>query len=84
VKTKRTPARALVFAPLFIAVGCTLGPDHKRPDVVTAAMWKETEPAVATAPAAPLPAAWWQIFNDAELNALETQVITAHHDLQRG
>lgn len=42
--------------------------------------WKE--PAAVTN-AVVLPAEWWSIFNDAELNALESQAVAANQDLKR-
>lgn len=60
-------------------VGCAVGPNYSRPAVSTPTTWKET--AVATnAPV--LPQEWWAIFNDADLNALETQAVAANQDLK--
>jgi len=72
-------ALALGSATLLFA-GCVVGPNYSRPTTVTAATWKE---AAATTNAAVLPAEWWTIFNDAELNALEKQAIHANQDLKR-
>lgn len=83
MKTNHSFTRALVFAPLFIVTGCALGPDYSRPAVGTATAWKETEPAATPMQAVPLPAAWWQIFDDSDLNIIEAQVIAANQDLQR-
>jgi multidrug efflux system outer membrane protein len=65
---------ALLFA------GCAVGPNYSRPSVTTPTTWKET-PVTTNAPV--LPEAWWTIFEDAELNALETQAVQANQDLQR-
>jgi multidrug efflux system outer membrane protein len=59
--------------------GCAVGPNYSRPTVTTPTTWKET--AVATN-ASVLPPEWWTIFNDAELNTLETQAVTANQDLK--
>ena len=63
-----------------LTAGCALGPRYERPTVVTPPTWKESEPA-ATATA--LSSDWWTIFNDAGLNALESQALAANKDLQR-
>lgn len=78
----RIVASAFAVGPFLIA-GCTLGPTYSRPTVATPAAWKETTALSAAPVETPLPAAWWTIFNDAELNRLETQVVAANHDLQR-
>jgi NodT family efflux transporter outer membrane factor (OMF) lipoprotein len=74
---------ALSAATLLLA-SCALGPDYHRPTAPVPVAFKET-PTDKTPPDAPLwkpsdpqdgltRGAWWVIFNDAELDALETQV----------
>jgi outer membrane protein, multidrug efflux system len=60
--------------------GCAVGPNYSRPVVPTQSGWKRS--ATATN-AATLPTEWWQIFNAADLNALETQAVQANQDLKR-
>ena len=43
--------------------------------------WKEEPGAQRTPPV--FPPEWWRIFNDAELNSLETQAVEANQDLKR-
>ena len=64
---------------LLAANGCVAGPNYKRPTVASPTGWKE---AATTTNAPVLPPEWWHIFNDAELNALETQAVAANQDLQ--
>jgi multidrug efflux system outer membrane protein len=59
--------------------GCAVGPNYARPGVASPAGWKEAA-VVTNAPI--LPTEWWTLFNDAELNALETQAIGANQDLK--
>lgn len=67
-------------AMILTVAGCAVGPNYQRPTVASPTTWKETR--VATnAPV--LPTEWWTIFNDAELNALETQAIEANQDLKQ-
>ncbi len=49
--------------------------------VDTPAAWKEAP--AATSDARPLPAAWWRVFEDQELDAIEVQVVSANQDLHR-
>lgn len=72
--------RVVGFAAIvMLFAGCVVGPDYKRPSVASPAAWKET--AATNAPV--LPPEWWHIFNDAELNALETQAVAANQNLKR-
>lgn len=81
-----------VATALAIIAGCSVGPNYHRPDALKAqpmptafsvagstnnlGEWKTAEPS------ANLPrGAWWQIFNDAELNRLETLAGNQNQDL---
>ena len=68
---------AILIALLLPA--CAVGPDYVRPPVETPAAYKELATSSANwKPAQPRDDAprgkWWEIFGDAELNALEEQV----------
>jgi NodT family efflux transporter outer membrane factor (OMF) lipoprotein len=57
-------------------VGCTVGPDYVRPSADVPAAYKEAQPGATAMPANAIPAGrWWELFNDADLNALESQVV---------
>ena len=70
--------------PVLLAVAvalsaCAVGPDYRRPDASSPAAFKEAPQADAGwFPAAPADTLdrgpWWQLFGDAELNALVEQV----------
>ena len=75
---------ALLF-PILLLSACAVGPNYKRPAAVVAPAYKEPPPdafkeaqAAGLQPANPSDAfqkgKWWQIYNDAALNALEEQV----------
>ena len=66
-------ARALAMPALVLALaGCAaVGPDYKRPATGTPKDWKESGAQVAAAYA--LPATWWEMFADRQLNDLEEQ-----------
>lgn len=63
--------------------GCTVGPKYHRPPAETppaykeAANWKTAQPGDQK-----LPAKWWEIFQDAELNALEEQIDVSNQNLK--
>ena len=58
-------------------VGCTLGPDYKRPEVPPATAWR-----VEILDAADLAnTAWWHAFGDAELDSLIETALDANKDL---
>lgn len=88
----RTAAGLALGAALAAIAGCSVGPDYKRP----AALKSEPMPAAFSTPAstnnttewktaepsAHLPrGAWWQIFDETELNRLETLAATENQDL---
>ncbi len=56
---------------------CTVGPDFLRPSIDAGANWKEPH----AVPAARLPDAWWNLFNDRDLTRLELSALAANSDL---
>ena len=81
MKKARLCILALGSVPAWFG-GCTLGPDYARPSVATPMAWKEASPTTAM-PTPPLSTAWWRIFEEPELDALETSVLAANPDLDR-
>jgi len=77
---------AIVFVALL--AGCSLAPKFERPAVETPAQFKELTPAErgnwkAAQPAEASPRGeWWKAFNDAVLDALEADAITANQNLK--
>ena len=81
----------LALATLLALAGCKVGPDYVKPDVAMTDAFKEAAPAAvkdagtwnpATPADAVQRAAWWTVFGDPQLNALEDQVTTANQDLK--
>ena len=74
--------RPLTVIGFLMLVGCTVGPDYVRPQVAIPdhykemAGWKQAQPSDDK-----LPDRWWEIFKDAELNALEAQVNSANQSI---
>src|ERR1019366_9126278 len=78
------PAMTLLTL-LLVSAGCTVGPHYKRPSAAAppafkeqppanfkeaeAAGWKQSQPGDAYSKGR-----WWELYNDAALNALEEQV----------
>ncbi len=76
----RAAASAMLAASL---VACTPGPTYGRPDAPVPAGWKELPPHKLAEPADTRPAgAWWGLFSDPALDALESRVIDANQTLR--
>jgi len=66
---------ALSLAVVTALAGCMVGPDYVRPTAPTPAAYKEAAGWKVAQPADDAPrGAWWEAFNDPDLNALEAQV----------
>ncbi len=65
-----------VAAALAGTVSCTVGPDYVRPAANVPAAYKEAKDAPVAPPGSVLPRErWWDLYGDAELAALEAQVV---------
>ena len=65
----------LGLLPILILAACSVGPNYKRPPAETATYFKEQPGWVLAQPQ--LPGAngdWWAIYDDAELNLLESEI----------
>jgi NodT family efflux transporter outer membrane factor (OMF) lipoprotein len=74
-----------MLALLALAAGCTVGPRYSRPAAPAPApdAWKTQPPWEQAAPQDSIPKGeWWKIFNDAELNAYEKQLLQANQSLE--
>lgn len=68
------PASILVF----IAIGCTVGPEYQAPQVAVPARF-----GAATQPAPPVDLAhWWTTFNDPQLDSLVARAVEGNLDLK--
>lgn len=77
---KLTPLIALA-----LLAGCTVGPDYERPDAPDAAAFKEAPPEgwKLGTPIDQLPkGAWWSIYQDPALDALERQVALSNQNVK--
>ena len=65
-----------------LSAGCVVGPNYHRPLVQTPVAYKTESPWRVAAPKDSLPKeAWWEIYNDAELNGYEQQLLKANQSL---
>jgi len=70
-------------AAFFLCAGCTVGPNYKRPTAPVPAKWDVVEPWREAEPKDAVPkTAWWSVFHDADLQALETELLAANQTLK--
>jgi multidrug efflux system outer membrane protein len=70
---------------LGLVAGCTVGPRYSRPPAPTPApdAWKTQPPWEQAAPKDAIPKGeWWKIYNDADLNTFEQQLLQANQSLE--
>lgn len=80
---KRAPISLRRMAWLAVALalaGCAVGPAYERPAVDLPAAY--TEPADTTAAGAPLPADWWKLYGDPQLDELVAATLANNSDLK--
>ena len=85
--SSRTPWLALAVG--TVLVGCaSVGPNFQAPESSTSSSWAERSSSASElshalpVSNASLPQAWWSVFNDATLDALQTRAVRANPDLQ--
>ena len=70
------PAAGAAIAWALLLAGCSLAPPLETPEVPVAESYKEGGPWIAAQPADHLPrGAWWQLYAEPELDALQNQLI---------
>ncbi|MDR3478311.1 MAG: efflux transporter outer membrane subunit [Gammaproteobacteria bacterium] len=72
----RVSGVSLVVCATFLQLGCTVGPDYKRPPVLVTPKYKEASKHWKMAEPHDLAnrGAWWKIFHDPALSRLEEQL----------
>src|SRR5262249_39763313 len=81
-RTRMSPRRAtLIVVVTELLVGCTVGPNYRRPEVPVPATWRQAEqrgvgPGLATV------TVWWRTFEDPVLDRLVEQAVVANLDLK--
>lgn len=80
-------AQAIFPLPTLLALSlaltaCTLGPDYQRPQLQTPAQFKQIEGWTQAQPGDALArSSWWQLYGDAELNALVERLNVSNQNL---
>jgi len=74
--------RAAVVGALILFSGCTVGPDYVKPATVAPEAYKETSGWKVAEPRAEIArGAWWEIYDDPQLNTLEEQVNISNQNI---
>lgn len=92
-KGRKRALQTLALLAVLPLAGCPVGPNYQRPDAPTAPAWKEA--AITPPPNPPqgtwkeaqpgdrtLRGAWWTIYNDPQLNALEDRIAVSNQTLK--
>lgn len=67
---------------LALVAGCVVGPDYKRPPVVTPVSYKEIDGWKPSQPRLAGGDAWWSIYDDPVLDRLERQIDISNQNLK--
>ena len=74
---------ALVVAIFALLAGCSQAPKYERPQATAPAAYKESKDWKIAQPRDGVPrGAWWEIFGDAQLNALAAKVTQSNQSLR--
>ncbi len=76
-------ATALMALATLILPGCNVGPKYSRPSVQIPAAFKESDGWKVAQPKDNVARGrWWEVFNDSELNSLESQVNVSNQNVK--
>jgi len=76
--------KTLRLFPLILMAACAVGPDYVQPPIETPAAFKETGEWKQSFPQDAIDRGiWWEIYNDAILNALEQQIDISNQNLKQ-
>jgi len=79
----RSPKSALIATLVLPLAACTVGPDYVRPTAEAPTAYKEAHGWKPAQPNDQLPrGAWWSVFGDSELDALEVQVDVSNETIK--
>lgn len=84
ITTKPVRRRWLAsLLPAALLAGCAAGPDYTAPSLPGGPAPRLREADLAAVTPSPLPAQWWQLFDDAELNRLVARALERNTDLRQ-
>jgi NodT family efflux transporter outer membrane factor (OMF) lipoprotein len=78
-----TSLRALLLAAPLALAACAVGPNYKPPQLPSAGAPQLRETAVEGVAPTPLPAKWWRLFDDPELDRLVERALANNTDLRQ-
>ncbi len=82
-RVRKRIAGSLCVLSILLLVGCTVGPNYKRPAAEVPPAYKEVGDWKPAQPSdEKLSGNWWEIFQDPQLNALEAQVNVSNQNLK--
>jgi NodT family efflux transporter outer membrane factor (OMF) lipoprotein len=73
----------LALAGASLLGGCMVGPDYSRPPALPDPAVKLRETNIAAVTASPLPAQWWRLFDDPNLDRLIAKALSHNTDLRQ-
>jgi NodT family efflux transporter outer membrane factor (OMF) lipoprotein len=74
---------AILAGVVALASGCVVGPDYVKPKIAVPTAYKELDGWKVAQPSdAVIRGAWWEVFGDPELNALEEQVNISNQNIR--
>jgi NodT family efflux transporter outer membrane factor (OMF) lipoprotein len=83
IRISRPIAGSIGVLSMLLFAGCTVGPKYKRPAAEVPPAYKEVGDWKRAQPNEQnLGGAWWQLFQDPQLNALEDQINVSNQDLK--
>lgn len=75
--------RLLALAPLALLAGCMVGPNYSRPAALPGRSVRLREANLEGITASPLPARWWRLFDDPNLDRLVEKALVHNTDLRQ-
>jgi NodT family efflux transporter outer membrane factor (OMF) lipoprotein len=73
----------LVLAPAALLAGCMVGPNYSHPALLPQRATKLDEADIPGINASPLPARWWRLFDDPDLDRLVARALVHNTDLRQ-
>ncbi|PAT49838.1 efflux transporter outer membrane subunit [Pseudomonas aeruginosa] len=82
LERKKAPPRALTLAIALALAGCASGPDYRAPAMPATAADAFVSQSPLVDGGSPLPADWWKLYEDAALDAIVHEALSANTDLR--
>ena len=73
---------AAAWAVMLLVVGCSVGPNHRQPEITVPAAWNEAQQSGFDTGPGPTLTDWWTEFNDPLLNSLVERAVQSNLDIR--